>query len=280
MISKSPLSGLKIGVIGAGNMGQALIRGLVEKSVYPQNISIFDVDKKKLDLIKKEAHVKIAKSNRQCVSLSDVLILAVKPPILPDVVKEISSSLGQDTLVISIAAGVTMAKIESYFSGAGAKNPVIIRVMPNMPALVGSGMSAFSLGKRASAKHRKIAESILSALGQIVNVPEKMLDLVTAVSGSGPAYFFLLAEKLIESAYEMGMKVDVAKQLVYQTAFGSGKIMIESGEDPEILIERVASKGGTTEAALKIFRKHGLGKVVQDAVRAAYKRSKELSGSK
>jgi len=273
MSGKSPLSGLKIGVIGAGNMGQALVRGLVEKSVYPQNISIFDVDKKKLDAVKKEAHVKIAKSNRQCVSLSDVVILAVKPQMIQEVVEEIASGIDKDALVISIAAGVPIAKIESYF-----KKPVsLIRVMPNMPALVGSGMSAFSLGKHATQKHRKIAEGILGAFGEITQVPEKWLDLVTAVSGSGPAYFFLLTEKLIEAAYEMGMKVDVAKKIVYQTAFGSGKVLMQSQEDPEVLIDRVASKGGTTEAALKVFQKHGLGKIVQDAVKAAYKRSKEIS---
>ncbi len=276
MTAKSPLSGLRIGVIGAGNMGQALVRGLVEKSVYPQNISIFDIDKKKLGLIKKEAHVKLAKSNRHCVSLSDVVILAVKPQMMQEVIEEISSSTSQESLVISIAAGVPLAKIEAYF-----KKPVsLIRVMPNMPALVGSGMSAFSLGKHASQKHRKIAESILSAFGEITQVPEKMLDLVTAVSGSGPAYFFLLAEKLIEAAYEMGMKVDIAKKLVYQTAFGSGKVMGQSEEDPEILIERVASKGGTTEAALKVFQKQGFGKIIQDAVKAAHKRSKEISQGK
>lgn len=273
MKEKSVLSGLKIGVIGAGNMGKALVKGLVEKSVYPQNISVFDLDTKKIDALKKEAHVKIAKSSRQCASLSDVVILAVKPKDLPQVAAEIASVLAKNVLVISIAAGVTIAKIESYF-----KKPVsLIRVMPNMPALVGSGMSAFSLGKHAMNKHRKIAEGILSAIGEAVETPERMLDLVTAVSGSGPAYFFLLAEKLIEAAYEMGMKVDIAKRLVYQTAFGSGKVLAQSGEDPEDLIARVASKGGTTEAALKIFQKHGIGKIIQDAVKAAFKRSKEIS---
>jgi pyrroline-5-carboxylate reductase len=276
MTAKTPLSGLRIGVIGAGNMGQALVRGLVEKSVYPQNISVFDVDKKKLDLIRKEAHVKLAKSNRHCASLSDVVILAVKPNMVEEVAGEIATSLGQGALVISIAAGVPIAKIEGYF-----KKPVsLVRVMPNMPALVGAGMSAFSLGRHATGRHRKIAEGILSAFGEIVQVPEKHLDLVTAVSGSGPAYFFLLAEKLIEAAYEMGMKADIAKKLVYQTAFGSGKVVAQSEEDPDVLIGRVASKGGTTEAALKVFQRQGFGKVVQDAVKAAHKRSKEISRGK
>ncbi len=276
MKTKSALSGLKIGVVGAGNMGQAIVRGLVEKSAYPQNISIFDIDKKKIDALRKETSVKVAKSSRQCVSLSDVVILAVKPQTLQSVIEEIATAVSRDTLVISIAAGVSIGQIESFF-----KKPVsVIRVMPNMPALVGAGMSAFSLGKHAAASHRKIAEGILSAVGEVVQVPEKMIDLVTAVSGSGPAYFFLLAEKMIEAAYEMGMKVDIAKKLVYQTAFGSGKVLMENQEDPEVLIARVASKGGTTEAALKTFQKKGFGKIVHEAVKAALKRSKELRGGK
>lgn len=271
-LPKSALSGLKIAVIGTGNMGQALVRGLVEKSVYPQNICVFDLDRKKLDALKKQAHVRIAKSSRQCASLADIVILAVKPQTVQEAIEEISGVLSSGALVISIAAGVPIARLETFF-----KKPVsIVRVMPNMPALVGAGMSAFSLGRHATARHRKIAEAVLGSFGEHVAVPEKALDLVTAVSGSGPAYFFLLCEKLIEAAYELGMKVDVAKKLVYQTALGSGRVLAEDGEDPEVLIERVASKGGTTEAALKVFQKQGFGKIIQDGVKAAYKRSKEI----
>lgn len=273
--AKSALTGLKIGLLGAGNMGTAIVRGLVEKSVYPQNISVFDVDAKKVAQIRKVANVKAAKSARQCVSLSDVVILAMKPQNLQEAVADVASSLDAQALVISIAAGVPIAKIESYF-----KKPIsLIRVMPNMPALVGSGMSAFSVGRHATGKHKKIAEAVLGSFGEVTEVPERLLDLVTAVSGSGPAYYFLLAEKMIEAAYELGMKVDVAKKLVYQTALGSGRVMA-GGEDPEVLIERVASKGGTTEAALKVFRRMGFGKIVQDAVKAAYKRSRELREGK
>ena len=272
MKPKSPLSGLKIAVIGAGNMGQALVRGLVERSVYPQNIHVFDVDKKKMDAVRKETPVKTAKSARLCASLADVVILAVKPQILQEVVEDIATAVGKDALVLSIAAGVSVQRIEQFF-----KKPVcVVRAMPNMPALVGCGMSAFSPGRHAGPRHRKIAEAVLSALGDVAQVPEKWLDLVTAISGSGPAYFFLLAEKMIEAAYEQGMKVDLAKKLVYQTALGSGRVLMETGDDPEELIARVASKGGTTEAALAVFQKKGLGKIVYEAVKAACKRSKEL----
>jgi pyrroline-5-carboxylate reductase len=274
--AKQALSGLRIGVLGAGNMGQALIRGLVEKSVYPQNISVFDVDPKKVQTLRKDARVKAAQSGRQCVSLSDVVILAVKPQALQAVCEDVASTMPQEALIISIAAGVPIAKIESYFK----KPTSIIRVMPNMPALAGAGMSAYSLGKHASQKNKQVAEAILTSFGEVVQVPEKMMDLVTAVSGSGPAYYFLLSEKLIEAAHELGMKVDVAKKLVYQTALGSGRVLGESDDDPEDLIARVASKGGTTEAALQVFKKQGLGKIVQDAVKAAYKRSIELREGK
>jgi pyrroline-5-carboxylate reductase len=276
MIAKSVLSGLKIGVIGAGNMGQALVRALVEKSVYPQNIWVYDIDTKKTAALKKESAVKIAKSSRQSVSLSDVVILAVKPQVLPDAAKEISSAIAENALIISIAAGVPILKLESFFK----KRVPVIRVMPNMPAQVGCGMSAYSLGRAATAKHQKVVEAILGSFGDAVQVPERMLDLVTAVSGSGPAYFFLLAEKLIEAAYELGMKVDMAKRLVYQTALGSARVLVESQEDPEDLVGRVASKGGTTEAALKVFQKKGFGKIVQDAVKAACRRSRELKEGK
>lgn len=272
MKSKSVLSGLKISVLGAGNMGQALVRGLVEKSVYSQHISVYDIDKRKLETLRKECSVKAAKSNRLSVSLADVVILAVKPQILQEVATEISTAVSKDALVISIAAGVPMARIEQYF-----KKPIsLVRVMPNMPALVGCGMSAYSLGKHAGQKQKKIAEAILGSFGECAQVPEKALDLVTAISGSGPAYFFLLAEKMIEAAYELGMKVDLAKKLVYQTALGSARVMSQTQEDPEDLIQKVASKGGTTEAALKVFQKRGMGRLVQEAVKAAQKRSIEL----
>lgn len=276
MSAKTVLSGVRIAVLGAGNMGQALVRGLVDKSVYPQYITVYDPDPKKIALLKKDANIRVAKTSRQAVSLADVVILAVKPQILPEVCAEVSSGLPAGALVVSIAAGVTISGIERHF-----KKPLsVIRVMPNMPAQVGQGISAYSVGRHATARHRKIAEAVLAAFGEVVPVPEKMLDLVTAVSGSGPAYFFLLAEKLIESAYELGMKAETAKKLAYHTALGSGRVMAETWEDPEDLIAKVASKGGTTEAALKTFKRLGFGKIVQDAVKAAHRRSQELSQGK
>jgi pyrroline-5-carboxylate reductase len=276
MKQKSVLSGVKVAVIGAGNMGRALVKGLVEHSVYPQHISVYDVDPKKTAALRHELAVKVAKSGRQAVSLADIVILAVKPQTLQPVAEDLATSIADGAFVLSIAAGVPIAKIESFFK----RQVAVVRAMPNMPALVGAGMSAFAAGKFATGKHKKLAEAVLSAFGEAVALPEKTLDLVTAVSGSGPAYFFLLAEKMIEAAYEGGLKADVAKKLVYQTAFGAGRVLADSQEDPDALVSRVASKGGTTEAALGVFRKKGFGKIVNEAIRAAARRSRELREGK
>lgn len=276
MITKGVLSKLKIGVLGSGNMGQALVRGLIEQSVYPQNIWVYDPDKRKIDAMRKIGAVKAAKNERQCVSIADVVILAVKPQTMGQVVSEIQSVLTPEMLVISIAAGISLSKLDEFL-----KKPLaVVRVMPNMPAVVGQGISAYAMGRRTTAKHKKIAEAILNAFGELQEVPERMLDLVTAVSGSGPAYFFLLAQKMIEGAYELGMKADIAKKLVYQTAFGSAKMLLDTADDPEDLIGRVASKGGTTEAALSVFQRKGFGKIVHEAIRAAQKRSVQMREGK
>ena len=265
----------KTGVIGCGNMGSSILRGLADSGFYPQNLYATDPDPKKTKVIQKDLHIKISKTNRQLATICDVIILAVKPSVMASVLDEISHCTSKTTLVISIAAGVPISKIQKGFK---EKLPVV-RVMPNMPALIREGISAYALGSFAGPKHRNITAMILKSLGSVVEVKEKMMDLVTAVSGSGPAYFFLMAEKMIESAYELGMKSDVAKQLVYQTALGSAKVMLSEEEDPDVLIGRVASKGGTTEAALKVFQRKGFGKIVDDAIQAAYKKSKEISKS-
>lgn len=264
---------LKVAVLGCGNMGASIVRGLVDASFYPQNLHITDPDAKKAGELKKDLGVKVAKTNRQAVSIADAVILAVKPQVLDAVVDEFATALPKDTLVISIAAGVPIARIRKHLK---EKNP-IVRVMPNLPALVGEGVSAYALGSGAAPKHRQITELILKSIGSAVEVKEPLMDVVTAVSGSGPAYCFLLAEKMIESAYELGMKSETAKKLVYQTFLGSAKMMVQGDADPDELIARVASKGGTTEAALKTFRTRGFGKIVKEAMTSARRRAVELA---
>lgn len=273
MSEAESLKRIKVGVIGCGNMGASLVKGLVESGFFPQNVSIFDPDTKKMNALKKEMNIRIAKGNRPLASLVDVLILAVKPNLIDPVLEEIKTCTPATTLIISIAAGVPINRIQKFF----ADKPPVVRAMPNMPATIRHGMTAYALGSMCYPKHRKLAEKILQSLGETIEVKEKMLDLVTAVSGSGPAYFFLLTEKIIEAATHLGMKADMAKKLVYQTAIGSANLLTKSTEDPDVLIGRVASKGGTTEAALKVFAQKGFGKIVVDAVKAAETRAHELS---
>ncbi len=273
MISKSAIKRLKIGLIGCGNMGAAIVNGLVEAGFYPQLIQISDPDPKKIKILKKDSGCKIAKNNRQVASICDVIVLAIKPTHMDSVLDEISRVVPKQTLVISIAAGITIARIQKGF----VEKVPVIRVMPNMPALIQEGISAYALGTHALPKHQAIASEILLSLGQVVEVKEKSMDAVTAISGSGPAYFFLLAEKMIEAACQLGMKANVAKQLVYQTALGSAQVLVSENEDPDVLISRVASKGGTTEAALQVYSRKGFGKIVNDAIQAAYKKAGELN---
>jgi len=264
---------LKVGVIGCGNMGSSIVRGIAGSAIYPQNIHVADPDSKKLKALKKDHNIRLAKSNRQIATLCDVVILAIKPQIMEFILDEISQCTPKGTLVVSVAAGVPLAKLQKVFR---EKVPVI-RVMPNIPAVLGVGVSAYSLGTFAGSKHKQIIEMLLKSIGTTVEVKEQLMNVVTAVSGSGPAYYFLLAEKMIEAAYGLGMKSQIAKRLVYQTALGSARIMLEESEDPDVLIQRVASKGGTTEAALKVLHRKGFGKLISDAISAAAKKSEELS---
>ena len=205
------------------------------------------------------------------VRRAQIILLAVKPQDFSVLASELGA-LRRNQLVISIMAGFPLSKLKTLLC-----HQRLVRAMPNLAARVGQAYTVWQAGVRLSAKERQIVAAVFSSLGKSVEVHnEDMIDRATALSGSGPAYFFLLAEKMIEAAYELGMKVDLAKKLVYQTAFGSGKVLTGSAEDPEDLIAKVASKGGTTEAALKMFQKKGFGKIVQDGIKAAYKRSKQL----
>jgi pyrroline-5-carboxylate reductase len=214
-------------------------------------------------------------TNTQVVERSETVVLSVKPQIMNDALRSIKSTPKSGKLFISIAAGVKVAKI------AGVLGDVpIIRVMPNTPALVGAGASALFANERAGALLDQ-ALSVFSAVGKAVVVPEEgLIDAVTAVSGSGPAYFFLLMEAMIDAGVTLGLPPDVAKDLVLQTAKGAGLLAVEAdknGETPAVLRRKVTSPHGTTEAALKVFAAHDFSRLVADAVTAARDRSRELS---
>jgi pyrroline-5-carboxylate reductase len=273
---------MKVGIIGCGNMGQAFVRALLSKGyLQKKDILCSDKARSKAALVRLRFGVPVTGSNDEVFNSCDVIILALKPQDVDKVfhsrrankkrLSQATASLGQGKLLISICAGVTTKSLEGYLGKAP-----IIRVMPNMPAQISQGVSAVSLGKYAKAKHKAVTKSLLSCIGETVEVKEQLIDAVTAISGSGPAYFFYLAEKLIEAAKKMGIACDIAQKLVIKTALGSALLMEQSKESAQILRKRVSSKGGTTEAAFKVFRKKGLDKILSLGFKAAAKRSKEL----
>jgi len=263
----------KIGFIGAGVMGEALMRGvLVSKLASPKNILAYDPDSNKLSRLAKELKIALAKSNREVVNLVRAVILAVKPDIIPLVLKEIGSLLKPSQLIISIAAGVTLKEIEGRLK---AEVPVI-RVMPNTPCQVQEGMSAICLGRGCGEKERRLAESIFASVGKVIVVEEKLINAITGLSGSGPAYVFLMIEALSDAGVMVGLPRKIAQTLSAQTVFGSAKMVLTSGKHPAQLKDNVASPGGTTIAGIHALEKEGFRAGLINAVLAAVKRAKEL----
>jgi pyrroline-5-carboxylate reductase len=264
-----------IGFIGAGNMASSLIGGLLGNGYPADHIRIADVDAHRLESAARQFQVHASPDNEQLAAESQVLILAVKPQALADACRDIASVVQrQKPLVISIAAGVDESAIDRWLGGKAA----IVRCMPNTPCLVGAGATALHGNAEVTAQHRDWAEMIMRSVGISVWVErEAMLDAVTALSGSGPAYFFLLMEAMSEAAIRLGLDPDTARLLTQQTALGAARIAIESEESPAELRSRVTSPGGTTERAIATFQQANLSKVVEDAMRAARDRAIELS---
>jgi pyrroline-5-carboxylate reductase len=266
-----------IGFVGSGNMAEALIKGIITAKVCaPGNILISDIRPERLQLLSKQYGVQPADSNAALVEKADILVLSVKPQNMTEALESIKDAFKADTLVISIAAGIRVAKI-----AAALGDVAIVRVMPNTPALISEGASALFANEKAKPMLEK-AEKIFAAVGRTVVVEnEGLIDAVTAVSGSGPAYYFLLMEEMIKAACELGLPGDVAKDLVLQTAKGAALLAVEAdkkGETPAELRRKVTSPGGTTEAALKVFADGNLGPTIAAGIKRARDRSRELSG--
>lgn len=264
----------KIGLIGCGNMGEAIVSRLVgSKQAVRRSIMLTDIDKAKARKMCSRHGVRIAAVIAQVVDFADVIIIAVKPKDFDAVLQIMCPYLPSGKTVISIAAGITTGYIEKRLG----EKTAVIRVMPNMPATIGEAVSSISAGKFATKRHMGIAKSIFSSIGDVVEVKERLVDAVTAVSGSGPAYFFYFVECLMEIARELGLADRVARHLAFKTALGSAKLLASCGEEPATLRARVTSKGGTTEAAFKILEEADFKGIVKRAVRRAHKRSRELS---
>ena len=265
-----------IGFIGGGNMAEALIRGIVAAEIYaPQNVLVSDIRGEQLEFLADNYGVTAAESNSELASKVETVVLAVKPQNMIDVLEGVKDAIGPETLVISIAAGITVANLAALLGEIA-----IIRVMPNTPALIGEGASALFANEQAKPLLEK-ALSVFSSVGRAVVVDdEDLIDAVTAVSGSGPAYYFLLMEEMIKAGVELGLPEDVAKDLVLQTARGAGLLATEAdknGESPAGLRRKVTSPGGTTEAAIKVFKEGKIDELVSAAISRARERSRELA---
>ena len=269
---KASLTNKCIGFIGVGVMGSSLIKSLLVSSINSEQICISDKSSEKAAEISSTYQVKV-KSITEIGKDCDVIFLAVKPQDLDTVLSELSQSLKKETLLISIAAGKTTKFIESKLANT---NPVV-RVMPNTPAQIGKGVSAISPGASATNDHLSLTKDLLSASGLVVEVAEENQDAVTALSGSGPAYFFNFIEAMIKSGVNLGLTQEVATQLAIGTIAGSAAMLQESGIDAATLRKNVTSPNGTTAAALKVFSDSNLEKIVADAMAAAKKRAQELA---
>ena len=269
---KASLTNKCIGFIGVGVMGSSLIKSLLVSSINSEQICISDKSSEKAAEISSTYQVKV-KSITEIGQDCDVIFLAVKPQDLDTVLSELSQSLKKETLLISIAAGKTTKFIESKLANT---NPVV-RVMPNTPAQIGKGVSAISPGASATNDHLSLTKDLLSASGLVVEVAEENQDAVTALSGSGPAYFFNFIEAMIKAGVNLGLTEEVATQLAIGTITGSAAMLQESGIDAATLRKNVTSPNGTTAAALKVFSDSNLEKIVADAMVAAKKRAQELA---
>ncbi len=265
----------KIAFIGAGNMAEALIRGIIRRQlVVSENIIAGEADPGRRQQIGEGLGISVTGDNREAISRAGIIILAVKPQALDQVLAEIAEEITPDQLLISILAGISTHRLEENLK-AGVP---VIRVMPNTPALVGAGVSVISPGRQAGEDAIATARAILEAVGEVWVMEEKMIDTVTAFSGSGPAYFFLFAEALIRGGEELGLPRREAERLATATLAGAGKLLKDSGRSAEELRRQVTSPGGTTEAAIAVFRQRGLEEIVKEAMTAACHRSKELGG--
>ncbi|MBT8494060.1 MAG: pyrroline-5-carboxylate reductase [Deltaproteobacteria bacterium] len=262
-----------IGFLGAGNMAEAIARGLIGgKLVDPDHIVGSGPRRERLDQLESKYGITTTTDNVELVKRSQVVVISVKPQILPRVIREISDELTSDKLVISVAAGIPISAIESKLR-AGAR---VVRAMPNTPALVNAGATAIAPGEHAQPGDLDVAKTIFDAVGLTVVLDESQLDAVTGLSGSGPAYIFLILEALADAGVKVGLSRRNAQRLAAQTVMGSAKLLLDTDEHPGRLKDMVTSPGGTAIVGLHTLEEGGLRTTLINAVESATARAKEL----
>ena len=266
---------MRIALVGGGNMGEAIVTALLNKQVTtPGNITVGDASEARRQHLFQMHGVSVTGDNGEAVRGADIVILAVKPQTLPAVTADLAGQIKAGQLVLSIVAGARIATLSD-----GLRHKRIVRSMPNTPAQIGEGMTVWTATPEVTDRQRKWARSILGVLGKEILVDdEKMIDMATALSGSGPAYFFLFLEALIGAAVSLGLPQEMAKVMALQTMLGSGHLMEKSGTDPADLRRMVTSPGGTTAEAVRVFEEGQFGNLVARAVAAAYRKARLLGG--
>jgi pyrroline-5-carboxylate reductase len=265
--------GRRVGFVGGGNMGEALIKGLVRADVVsPKSVSATDVRPERLAELERQYGVRVGQDNRALVREADVVILAVKPQIMDAVVKEIAATVTRDKLLISIAAGVSTARIRA----ALGKDARLIRVMPNTPALVLEGVTAVGRAQGLDPGDLDVAQEIFSAVGRVVVLDEELMDAVTGLSGSGPGYVAIVVEALADGGVKMGLDRATAQTLAIETVAGAARLLAQTGMHPGALKDMVSSPGGTTIAGIAALEEGGIRAALIRAVERATHRSREL----
>lgn len=262
-----------IGFLGAGKMGAALARGLLNaKLVPPSRVLMSDSDETRRACVADALKVRVLDDNAALVQASDVVVVALKPGVVRQALPGLAEAIGSQRLVVSIAAGITLAELEGMLA-PGAR---VVRVMPNTPCLVGCGASGYALGAAATEADGKLVDAILSSVGLAATVPEALLDAVTGLSGSGPAFVALVIEGLADGGVLAGLPRDTALRLAAQTVLGTARLVLDTGKHPAEVKDMVASPGGTTIEGLKVLEARKLRGALIGAVEAAARKSKEL----
>jgi pyrroline-5-carboxylate reductase len=267
------LASKKFAILGCGNMGVALLRGMLDGgAVQPADVAVHNRRDERTHALAERFGVRPAASNREAVEGAEVVLLAVKPQILPRVLEELRGALRPDALILSVAAGISTGRMEATLGGS----PRVVRAMPNTPALIKQGATAIAAGAFATEADLAVAEAVLGAVGRVCVLDEVHLDAVTGLSGSGPAYVFLIIEAFADAGVKVGLSREVALELAVQTIQGAARMLQETREHPGKLKDQVTSPGGTAIAGLHTLEEGGLRTTIMNAVEAATHRAREL----
>lgn len=258
-----------IAFIGGGNMAEALIRGITLRGF--KDIIVSEPRKERRNYLKERFSLRTTHDNKEAVREADIVVLAVKPQVMEQILDEVGGLISEEKTVVSIAAGITLG-----YLGSKIKTKKLIRAMPNIGALVQESMTVLSLCECFSDSDIRVVRDIFMSIGKVMTLPEKYINAVTALSGSGPAFIALFLESMIDAAEKLGLERDTASELAIQTLIGTSRLLQE-GIQPDKLREMVTSPGGTTEAGLKVFRERELGSLVESALKAAERRANELA---